>query len=136
MEMVHTAIGVAGVVALLMVVTSSARQVGGLLLDQSRDPICELVSRGGPVVDQLTAVEGETPLVEGDRMDGACSVVQSFGGKVGAFVGPLLPNLGSCRKSGDSPKEEENDNKDSEPAPAKQETPPEADPPAEDPPEE
>ncbi|XP_017012195.2 uncharacterized protein [Drosophila takahashii] len=131
MEKVHTAIGVAGIVAMFLVVTRSVTQVGGRVLDQSRAPISDLVTRGGPVADQLTAVEGETPLVEGDRMDGACSVVQSIGGKACALVGPLLPKLGSDRKSDDHAPEEEKPKKDSEPAAAKRETPPAADPPEE-----
>jgi len=131
METVHTAIGVTSVVAMLLVVSHSLKQLGGRVLEQTRDPISDLVTRGGPVADQLTAVEGETPLVEGDRMDGACSVVQSIGGKACALVGPLLPKLGSDRKSGDSSPEEEKAKKDSEPAAAKRETPPAADPPEE-----
>jgi len=79
METVHTAIGVTSVVAMLLVVSHSLKQLGGRVLEQTREPISDLVTRGGPVADQLTAVEGETPLVEGDRMDGACSVVQSIG---------------------------------------------------------
>lgn len=115
MEMVHTAIGVAGIVALFMVVSRSLTEVGGRVLNQTRDPIADLVRRGGPVADQLSAVEGETPLVEGDRMDGACSVVQSIGGKACAFVGPLLPKFGSEHNSEGSSKEDEKDKKDSEP---------------------
>ncbi|XP_033173796.1 uncharacterized protein LOC117150837 [Drosophila mauritiana] len=126
MEMVHTAIGVAGIVALFMVVSRSVTQVGGRVLNQTRDPIADLVRRGGPVADQLSAVEGETPLVEGDRMDGACSVVQSIGGKACAFVGPLLPKFGSEHNSEGSPKEDEKDEKDSEPVVVKTETPPAA----------
>ncbi|XP_016991312.2 uncharacterized protein LOC108053222 [Drosophila rhopaloa] len=138
METVHMAIGLVSLVALVLVVSHSASQVAGLVVEQTRAPISELVSRGGPVADQLTAPEGITPLMEGDRMDGACSVVQSIGGKACALVGPFLPKLGGDRKSGDSTKEEEKDKKetDGEPKAAAPdapdpETPAEEDPPAE-----
>ncbi|XP_017051518.1 uncharacterized protein LOC108095094 [Drosophila ficusphila] len=134
MERVHTAIGVTCIVALVLVVTRKVGQVGGMVLAESRAPISDLVTRGGPVADQLTAVEGETPLVEGDRMDGACSVVQKVGGKVCALVGPLLPRLGSDRNSGDSTKEEGQDKQ--EKAPEKEAKPEPEAPPAPDPPEE
>ncbi|XP_039484699.1 uncharacterized protein LOC120447237 [Drosophila santomea] len=127
METVHTAIGVAGIVAMFLVVTRSVTQVGGMVLNQSRAPIADLVSRGGPVADQLSAVEGETPLVEGDRMDGACSVVQSIGGKACALIGPLLPKFPTERNSEVSSKDVEKDKMDSEPVVVKQEAPPAAD---------
>ncbi|XP_052850969.1 uncharacterized protein LOC128261349 [Drosophila gunungcola] len=131
MEMVHTAIGVAGTVALLLVVSRSVSQVAGLVADETRAPISYLVRRGDPLADQLTTAEGLTPLVEGDRMDGACSVVQSIGGKACVLLGPLLPKLGGDRKSGDSKTEEEVDKKKPEAAAWETEAPAEADPPAE-----
>ncbi|XP_043642419.1 uncharacterized protein LOC122612703 [Drosophila teissieri] len=127
METVHTAIGVAGIVAMFWVVTRSVTQVAGMVFNQSRDPIADLVSRGGPVADQLSAVEGETPLVEGDRMDGACSVVQSIGGKACALIGPLLPKFPAERTSEGSSKEDEKDKTDPEQVVVKQEAPPPAD---------
>ncbi|KQS61947.1 uncharacterized protein LOC26526946 [Drosophila erecta] len=126
MEMVHTAIGVAGILAMFMVVTRSVTQVGGLVLNQARDPIADLVTRGGPVADQLSAVEGETPLVEGDRMDGACSVVHSIGGKACALVGPFLPKFATERNSEGSSKDDEKDKMDSEQPVVKSEAPPPA----------
>lgn len=125
MDAVHLAIGVTSVVALIVVMASSLSQVSGRVVDRTAAPFSDLVSRGDPVADQVTPVEGEPPLVEGDCMDATCSLVQSISSKVCACIGPLMPQLGSKRESSDKDPEAAAEKKpEPEPAVAPPEDPP------------
>ncbi|XP_020812520.1 uncharacterized protein LOC110187474 [Drosophila serrata] len=105
MDQVHLAIGVASVVAMIVLLANSVSCISGRVSDQTSANISNLVTRGGPVVDQLTSAEGEQPILEGDYINATCSAVQSIGSKACAVIGPHLPRLPSLRK----PSEEDKD---------------------------
>ncbi|KAH8323263.1 hypothetical protein KR067_003888 [Drosophila pandora] len=136
MEAVHTAIGVATVVALFLVVASSISHVGDRVAERTATPFCRVLHYGSPMGDQLAATEGITSLVESDGMDNACSMVQSIGSRARDLVGRLLPTLDcEARLAGrsDADGEDASKNKpetedEAKPAPPPE---PEADPPAE-----
>ncbi|KAH8282030.1 hypothetical protein KR054_004963 [Drosophila jambulina] len=97
MDMVHLAIGVTSVVAMIVIMANSVSYVGGRVADKTGGNVSDIVTRGSPVADQLTAVEGEPPLVEGEYINATCSTVQSITSTACTFVGPFLPRLPSLR---------------------------------------
>ncbi|KAH8246539.1 hypothetical protein KR038_011730 [Drosophila bunnanda] len=101
MDQVHFAIGVAGVLAMIVLLANSVTYIGGLVADETSDNISNLVNRGSPVADQLTSVEGEPTLMEGHYVNATCSAVQS----IANVVGPLLPRLPSLAKLKDEEKD-------------------------------
>ncbi|KAH8324208.1 hypothetical protein KR074_001414 [Drosophila pseudoananassae] len=138
MDVVHTAIGVASVLALFLVVANSISQVSDVVAERTATPLCRVLNYGSPMGDQLAAVEGITSLVESDGMDNACSMVQSIGGRARDIVGTFLPTLdcegrlaassGTNGEDGSTKKSEAEGEDKPAPASAPQ---PEADPPAE-----
>ncbi|KAH8333730.1 hypothetical protein KR059_002849 [Drosophila kikkawai] len=105
MDEVHLAIGITGVVALIVIVANSVSCVSGRVAEYTGPSISDLVIRCSPVAHQLTGLEGEPSLVEGDGINATCSVVCCITGKAGAIVGPFLPRLPSLTQ----PNEEEKD---------------------------
>ncbi|KAH8413038.1 hypothetical protein KR009_007592 [Drosophila setifemur] len=130
MDAVHWTIGVASILALVVVLTESASQVGGRLRERTAEPFCAMVTFGSPVSDQLGAAEGTTTLVEGDGMDNVCCIVRTVGGSAFTFLGSLIPGIGCDREAPSGETEGEGENK-SEPEPEPETKPAETEQPAE-----
>ncbi|KAH8273724.1 hypothetical protein KR018_010981 [Drosophila ironensis] len=100
MDLMHTTIGVATALALIVVVGRSMSEVGNRVAMRTSKPICLALTTGSPIGDQLTSVAGILPLVEGDGVDNVCGVINEYVEMAGGLVGPLIPSL-ACNEMGE-----------------------------------
>ncbi|KAH8249645.1 hypothetical protein KR032_011098 [Drosophila birchii] len=115
MDQFHLAIGVTTVVAMIVIMATTVSCVASQVADQNGCEFVNLVNRASPLGNQISAVEGELPLMGGEYVEATCSAVQSITSSARTVVGPYLPRMPSLSKLFDDNRDDNKDeNKDAD----------------------